>query len=490
MKPLPMLGLIGGSGAGKTTLLERLLPELSSRGLRVACLKHSSHAHPLHRDGSDTARLQAAGAVRVGFATPQGTQLTTAEALSPAHLAHATEAVDLWLVEGWKDGPLPKLEVWREGLGPLLATSRPEVLAVVTDAPALPQALASRSRLPLGDARAVADFIVAWMQEQRGPRGSSALEGPAATAAASHASAAPRPAPSAVSRGITHRPVRRFDGEVLRAAEDDRIAVEEPLEIRVSGDAVATTMRTPGHDRELAVGFLFAEGILQDVDDLGSLFHCGHPGEEGFGNVLEVTPASGAVLDLERVQATRRGTLTTSACGVCGRRSVEDLMAACAPVAPGPVLSAHAVARATEHLRAVQHNFEHTGGVHAAAALDAHGALLAAHEDVGRHNAVDKVVGTLVLARAVRAPRRLPTPPFPAAPAVLAVSGRASFEIVQKAARARIPVVVSVSAASSLAIDLALRSGVTLAAFSRNGRCNVYTGAERLGPDLPTPWNP
>ncbi|RYZ41443.1 MAG: formate dehydrogenase accessory sulfurtransferase FdhD [Myxococcaceae bacterium] len=289
---------------------------------------------------------------------------------------------------------------------------------------------------------------------------------------------------------MTHRPVRRFDGELLRATEDDRIAVEEPLEIRVSGDAVATTMRTPGHDRELAVGFLFAEGILQDVDDLGSLFHCGHPGDEGFGNVLEVTPAAGAVLDLERVEATRRGTLTTSACGVCGRRNVDDLMATCAPVAPGPVLSARTVALATERLRAVQHTFEHTGGVHAAAALDAHGALLAAHEDVGRHNAVDKVVGALVLARAVRSPRRMPTPTFPGAPTILAVSGRASFEIVQKAARARIPVVVSVSAASSLAIDLALRSGLTLAAFSRNGRCNVYTGEERLEPTPPKAWNP
>ncbi|RKH03159.1 formate dehydrogenase accessory sulfurtransferase FdhD [Corallococcus sp. CA047B] len=486
MKPLPALGIIGWSGSGKTTLLERLVPELSSRGLRVACVKHSSDAHPLHRAGSDTARLQAAGAVRVGFATPDGTQLTTAEALSPQHLARHAEAVDLWLVEGWKDGPLPKLEVWREGLGPPLATSRPDVLAVVTDAAPLPHALGPLPRLPANNVRAVADFIVGWIREGTGPHGASARDGHAARDSGTpHTVDAPR-----APRGITHRPVRRFDGEVLRAAEDDRIAVEEPLEIRVSGDAVATTMRTPGHDRELAVGFLFAEGILQDVDDLGSLFHCGHPGEEGFGNVLEVTPASGAVLDLERVEATRRGTLTTSACGVCGRRNVDDLMATCAPVAPGPVLSAHAVARATERLRAVQHNFEHTGGVHAAAALDAHGELLAAHEDVGRHNAVDKVVGALVLARAVRAPRRLPVPPFPAAPTVLAVSGRASFEIVQKAARARIPVVVSVSAASSLAIDLALRSGLTLAAFSRNGRCNVYTGAERLGPTPPTAWNP
>lgn len=466
MKPPPALGIIGWSGAGKTTLLEQLVRTLSSRGLRVACVKHSSDAHPLHRPGSDTARLQAAGAVLVGFATPDGTQLTTQEALSSARLARYADLVDLVLVEGWKDGPLPKLEVWRDGLDAPLAASRPGVLAVVTDAPALPPALAHLERLPT-DVSAVADFVLAWMRED---------------AQASRVSAKPLAAPAQrpEPRGVTHRAVRRFDGETLRPTEDDRVAVEEPLEIRVSGDTVATTMRTPGHDRELAVGFLFAEGILQDAEDLGSLFHCGHPGEDGYGNVLEVIPAAGAVLDLERVDATRRGTLTTSACGVCGRRDVDDLMASCAPVAPGPVLSAHTVARATERLRAIQHTFEHTGGVHAAAALDAHGGLLAAYEDVGRHNAVDKVVGALVLAGAVRAPRRLPTPPFPAAPTVLAVSGRASFEIVQKAARARIPVVVSVSAASSLAIDLALRAGVTLAAFSRNGRCNVYTAVERL----------
>ncbi|MFP2903102.1 molybdopterin-guanine dinucleotide biosynthesis protein B, partial [Corallococcus sp. 4LFB] len=117
MKPPPALAVIGHSGAGKTTLLERVLPELTSRGLRVAYVKHSSDAHPLHRPGSDTARLDAAGAVLTGFATPDGTQRTTHEALSPALLARDAERVDLVLVEGWKDGPLPKLEVWREGGG-------------------------------------------------------------------------------------------------------------------------------------------------------------------------------------------------------------------------------------------------------------------------------------------------------------------------------------------------------------------------------------
>jgi FdhD protein len=163
---------------------------------------------------------------------------------------------------------------------------------------------------------------------------------------------------------------------------------------------------------------------------------------------------------------------------------VEDLMAVCSPVPPGLVLAPEVVARATEHLRDVQRNFARTGGVHAAAVLDAHGEVLASAEDVGRHNAVDKVVGSLVLGGAVRSSRASPSspalPPEPP-PAVLVVSGRASFEIIQKAAVARIPVVASVSAASSLAIDLAERSGVTLATFVRGGRFNLYTHPARLG---------
>lgn len=284
-------------------------------------------------------------------------------------------------------------------------------------------------------------------------------------------------------KGVTRRSVVRFSESITTAPEEDPIAVEEPLEIRVSGDTVAITMRTPGQDRELAVGFLYSEGIIRSVDDLGGVAYCGRPGEEGWGNVLEMTPAAGLVLELDRVSAARRGTLTTAACGVCGRRSVDDLMSVCTPVAPGPVLAPEVVAQATERLREVQRNFAQTGGVHAAAALDASGAVLAAAEDVGRHNAVDKVVGTLVLGGAVRSSRApvSGTPPRPERPpTVLVVSGRASFEIIQKAAMARIPVVASVSAASSLAIDLAERMGITLATFVRGGRFNLYTHSTRL----------
>jgi len=252
--------------------------------------------------------------------------------------------------------------------------------------------------------------------------------------------------------------------------------VEEPLEIRVSGDTVAVTMRTPGDDGDLALGFLYAEGIIDSAADVGGVAHCGRPGEEGYGNVIEVTPGAGAALDWERVSLSRRGTLTTAACGVCGRRTIDDLLTACAPLPPGSGLPRGAVAAAIGSLRSAQALFERTGGTHAAAAHAGDGTRIVAREDVGRHNAVDKVVGALLRERLVGAGAS----GGPAAPALLAVSGRASFEIVQKAIRARIPVVASVSAPTSLAVDLALRAGLTLAGFVRDGRINVYSHPARL----------
>jgi FdhD protein len=273
--------------------------------------------------------------------------------------------------------------------------------------------------------------------------------------------------------------VVRHRGGVVSPAVADDVAVEEPLEIRVSGEAVAVTMRTPGDDSRLAVGFLFAEGVLRSIDDVSGVSHCGRPGDEGYGNVVEVTPAPGLSLDVER---TTRGTLTTSACGVCGRRSVEDLLALCGGVPSGPAVDAALVASAPERLRSIQSVFSRTGGVHAAAAFDAQGQLLAGFEDVGRHNAVDKVVGALVYAGRVRSARAPGYSPVPEAerPALLAISGRASFEILQKAAVAGIGVVVSVSAASTLAIDVAERAGITLATFSRGGDFNLHTHPTRV----------
>ncbi len=267
-----------------------------------------------------------------------------------------------------------------------------------------------------------------------------------------------------VEKGVGVRRVQRRDG----STQDDPVAVEEPLEIRVGTDPVATTMRTPGDDARLAVGFLFSEGIIRSRADLGTLSHCGHPGDEGYGNVFEVTPAGGARLPLERAEAARRGTLTTSACGVCGRRTIDDLLAIC-PVSPvEPTIASAWVASAPEHL--LQPNFARTGGVHAAAVLTAAGGVLATFEDVGRHNAVDKAIGELVLADRL------------GAGAMLVVSGRSSFEIVQKAAMARLTVVASVSAPSTLAIELAEKTGICLVGFVREGRFNVYSHPTRLTP--------
>ncbi len=284
---------------------------------------------------------------------------------------------------------------------------------------------------------------------------------------------------------VSSRSILRFRGGQTEQVADD-VAVEEPLEIRVQGDPLAVTMRTPGDDRRLAVGFLFAEGIVHSADDLGSVVHCGRPDQEGFGNTIDVAAAPGVHFDVERVRTAKRGTLTTSACGVCGRQSVDDLLALAGPLTDERTVPRALIESSPVRLRRAQVNFERTGGTHAAAAISANGELLASFEDVGRHNAVDKVVGELVLRRlldrgsspGIRAPLQARAPGK--SPVLLAVSGRASFEILQKAAVARIPVVAAVGAPSSLAVDLANKLSITLCAFVRQGSMNVYTGAQRL----------
>lgn len=271
--------------------------------------------------------------------------------------------------------------------------------------------------------------------------------------------------------GIAQRAVSRVDDGCRVRSTHDELAVEEPLEIRVAGDPVAVTMRSPGEDARLAMGFLFSEGIIASVEDVGRVFHCGRPGTEGYGNAIDVLPAPGHNLDIERVSASRRGTLTTSACGVCGRQDIADLVARCAVLPPGPRIPKELLIQSMEQMTRIQPTFAHTGGVHAAAAFDRDGRALVCSEDVGRHNAVDKTVGALLLDRLVGAS---------AGAALLTVSGRASFEIVQKAAVARIPVVASVSAASSLAVDLASDVGITLAGFVRRKGFNLYAHPERV----------
>ena len=261
------------------------------------------------------------------------------------------------------------------------------------------------------------------------------------------------------------------------AVREDTVAVEEPLEIRISGETVAVTMRTPGDDGDLTLGFLWGEGLIASPADVGSVAHCGRPGDEGYGNVVEVTPGAGAALPLERLEASRRGTLTTAACGVCGRRSIDDLISCCAPLVDRPVVPWTIVTAAVASLREAQRTFARTGGTHAAAAHDAAGRRLVAREDVGRHNAVDKVVGALL-----REGRVGPGAPEALRPALLVVSGRASFEMVQKALRAGIPILASVSAPTSLAVDLAQATRLTLAGFVRGESLNVYAHPSRIGP--------
>ncbi len=273
------------------------------------------------------------------------------------------------------------------------------------------------------------------------------------------------------------RPVVRYESGAP-STRADSVAVEEPLEIRVAGETLALTMRTPGHDHELAVGFLFSEGILPGKGGLGSVVHCGRPGEDGFGNVIDVTAAPGTAFDVERTRLARRGTITTAACGVCGRASIDDLLARIGavarerrrdPDAAGARFSARNLSQWVRSLRDQQPLFAETGGVHAAALLSNDGQFIATREDVGRHNAVDKVVGRAVLDGLV-----------PLDGHALVVSGRTSFEIVAKAAVAGVSLVAGVSAPSSLAIDVATRSGLTLVGFARDEAFTVYANPERI----------
>jgi FdhD protein len=230
-------------------------------------------------------------------------------------------------------------------------------------------------------------------------------------------------------------------------------------------------MRTPGHDRELVLGFLWSEGVIRSRDDVAGIAHCGRLGEETSGNTIDVTPAPGAKLRLpeEPASMARRGTLMTSACGVCGRRSIDDLLARCAKIEGRATMHRRAIERAVATLRAQQPVFARSGGCHAASLVDLEGKHVVTFEDVGRHNAVDKVIGSCVLTRRL-----------PASNHALVVSGRTSFEIVQKAVVAGIPIVVGLSASSSLAVDVATRAGSTLVGFARGGSFLVYAGAERI----------
>lgn len=251
---------------------------------------------------------------------------------------------------------------------------------------------------------------------------------------------------------------------------DDRydwVAVEEPLEIRVAGPgqdpvSVAVTMRTPGSDLELAVGFLYTEGLIAAGDVVAS---SGEPApwHSQVVRVALARPFDGSAL--------RRNFFASSSCGVCGKATLDQAFFRCGAVAPGPTVPASTLVGLPAALRAAQRGFDRTGGLHAAGLFDAAGRLLAVREDVGRHNAVDKLVGRAFLDGGL-----------PLSGRILLASGRAGFEILQKAAVAGLPIVCAVSAPSSLAVETADRLGVTLVGFLRGDRFNVYTHPERIDP--------
>ncbi len=272
-----------------------------------------------------------------------------------------------------------------------------------------------------------------------------------------------------VRRNVASRRVLAVRGGT-RVERPDRLAAEEPMEIRAAGPGqepqpVAVTMRTPGGDFELAAGFLFTEGLIRGPADVRRVSYCEDlaPQERHY-NVVTV--------ELARPfdpSAAARSFLATSSCGICGKASLEAVEVRCAPVAPGPSVDPTVLGSLPERLRRSQRVFDQTGGLHAAGLFAPDGELVSLREDVGRHNAVDKVVGEALLAD------RLPL-----AQRVLLVSGRASFEIMQKAAVAGIGIVAAVSAPSSLAVDAAERLGVTVLGFVREGGFNVYSHPERV----------
>ena len=260
--------------------------------------------------------------------------------------------------------------------------------------------------------------------------------------------------------------------DVALSSLADLLAAEEPLGIRIGGEAVSLTMRTPGDDIDLAAGFLVSEGIVASAADIDSIKicsgeRCGHSDHAGIGNIADVILSPRA----EPRHALRRNFLTTSACGVCGKASISELRVT-SPYdlfADQVRITAAMLATLPDALRDAQQVFDRTGGLHAAGLFTAAGELLAVREDVGRHNAVDKIVGL-----ALREGK------LPLSGHVLLVSGRASFELVQKAVLAGIPVLAAVSAPSSLAAELAEDAGLTLVGFLRGRSMNVYTGSDRV----------
>jgi len=274
--------------------------------------------------------------------------------------------------------------------------------------------------------------------------------------------------------------IKKVQG-ALHADADDLLAVEEPLEIRLGyGPAddrkqksISVTMRTPGHDFELAAGFLYTEGVISGMDDVALIKYCSALNTvEDHDNIVRVELHETVTFDMTSLQ---RNFYTTSSCGVCGKASIEAVRTLINKKSGRPMqVSKALLISLPQRLRAGQHVFEHTGGLHASALFDTSGALVLVREDVGRHNALDKVIGA-ALAQSSDAGKNFSLDQY-----ILLLSGRASFELIQKAAMAGIGAVCAVGAPSSLAVSLAKESGMTLIGFLRENRFNIYSGQERI----------
>ena len=278
-------------------------------------------------------------------------------------------------------------------------------------------------------------------------------------------------------QNFTEKTVRRIKSSGEVSVEQDALAVEEPLEIRLGfarnekakHKSISITMRTPGDDFELAAGFLFTEGIIKSADQITKIKYCGVPAKDSvFNNTVRVDLRADVKIDFKKLE---RHFYTSSSCGVCGKTSIEALQTGVCRLQESakPVFTAEMIHRLPETLRTSQNVFDRTGGLHAAALFSESGEMESLREDVGRHNAVDKLIGTQFLAGKT-----------PVSDKLLLVSGRASFELVQKALMAGIPILAAVGAPSSLAVELAREYGMTLLGFVRDNRFNIYTGAERI----------
>lgn len=260
--------------------------------------------------------------------------------------------------------------------------------------------------------------------------------------------------------------IQRWENGRPVGDREDVTATEEPLEIRVEGRTLAVVMRTPGHDRELAAGFLLSEGVIKSAKDLFDITTCVTPGVAGKGNTVDVALANPGAFNLEDLS---RHVFTSSSCGVCSQASIDSVFKKRKPLHDESQIAGQVLFALPQRLARQQETFRKTGGLHACALFDRSGKLLAAREDVGRHNALDKLMGWALLEKLT-----------PLAGHIVLLSGRASFEMMQKSHAGGVPIVAAISAPSSLAVEFARASGQTLAGFLRGRTMNLYAGAHRI----------